>query len=383
MTGMRRELLAGVGPGALAEADLVLDLGPQHPMTHGGLQLALTLDGPADDPVVVRAEPVVGFQHRGAEKLFEVRDYRQALVLANRHDWLSAFSNEVGLALAVERMLGLELPPRAAWLRVLLTELNRVAASLLFLGGLRLDGDAAAVHGHREREVVLQVMEEHTGGRVHFMANQVGGLKQEVPEGWTGRVRDAVARVRAGLPRLDALVADAGHLRGVGVLRPEDAVAHGVSGPVARASGVDLDLRRDEPYLAYGDLSFGSAELPVVLGTTGDSWDRADCLLRQVRVSLDVVVACLDGLPGGPVNVRLPKTVRAPEGATYAWTENPLGVQGYYLVSRGAATPWRLAMRTASFNNASVLPALLPGTHLRDVATVLGTLFLVAGDIDK
>jgi NADH-quinone oxidoreductase subunit D len=377
---VRRELRVGVGPGAAVEADLVLDLGPQHPTTHGGLQLALVLE----DDVVVRADPVVGFQHRGAEKLFEVRDYRQALVLANRHDWLSAFGSEIGLALAVERMLGLELPPRAAWLRVLLAELNRVAASLLFVGGLRLDTDPAAVHGHREREAVLRVMEELTGGRVHFMANQVGGLKQEAPQGWTTRVREAVSEVRAGLPALDALVAGAAdRLGGIGVLRPEDVLAHGVSGPVARASGVDLDLRRDDPYLVYAELGFGTPDLPVVLGSGGDSWDRADCLLRQVHVSLDVVQACLDGLPGGPVNVRLPKTVRAPEGATYAWTENPLGVQGYYLVSRGATTPWRLAMRTASFSHASVLPALLPGTHLRDVATVLGSLFLVAGDMDK
>jgi NADH-quinone oxidoreductase subunit D len=376
---VRRELLAGVGPGALAEADLVLDLGPQHPTTHGGLQLALVVE----DDVVARAEPVVGFQHRGAEKLFEVRDYRQALVLANRHDWLSAFGNELGLAMAVERMLGLDLPPRAAWLRVLLAELNRVAASLLFLGGLRLDGDPTAVHGLPEREAVLRVMEEHTGGRVHFMANQVGGLKQEVPAGWTGRVRSVLGQVRAGLPALRALVDGADHLRGTGALRTDDAVAHGASGPVARASGVDLDLRRDDPYLAYGELGFGSADLPVVTASAGDSWARTDVLLRQVAVSLDVADACLDGLPGGPVQVRLPKTVRAPEGATYAWTENPLGVQGYYLVSRGAVTPWRLAMRTASFGNASVLPVLLPGTHLRDVGQVLGTLFLVAGDIDK
>jgi NADH-quinone oxidoreductase subunit D len=374
-----RRMTAGVGPAAV-DADLVLDLGPQHPTTHGGLQLALVLD---DDDVVVRAEPIVGFQHRGAEKLFEVRDYRQSLVLANRHDWLSAFGNELGLARVVEQMMGLEPPPRAVWLRTLLAELNRVAASLLFVGGLRLDGDATAVHGHREREAALTVMEEYTGGRVHFMANQVGGLKQEAPFGWPARVRAAVATVRAGLPRLDDLVEGAAQLRGVGVLRREDALTHGVSGAPARASGVDLDLRRDDPYLAYGALGFGGPELPVVSRTEGDAWARTHCLLRQVHVSLDVVDACLDDLPDGPVSVRLPKTVRAPEGAAYAWTENPLGVQGYYLVSRGAVTPWRLAMRTASFNNASALPALLPGTHLRDVAAALGTLFLVAGDIDK
>jgi len=374
-----RRLLAGVGPAAVT-ADVVLDLGPQHPTTHGGLQLALVLD---DDDVVERADPVVGFQHRGAEKLFEVRDYRQALALANRHDWLSAFGNEIGLALVVERMLGLELPPRASWLRVVLAELNRVAASLLFLGGLRLDGDPAAVHGHRAREAVLRVMEEHSGGRVHFMANAVGGLRQDVPAGWPQHARQAVAAVRSDLPRLADLVEGADALRGVGVLSADAALAHGASGPVARASGVDLDLRRDDPYLAYAALGFGSAELPVVGATAGDSWSRVDCLLRQLAVSLDVVERCLDDLPPGPVSVRLPKTVRAPEGAGYAWTENPLGVQGWYLVSRGGTTPWRLAMRTASAGNASVLPVLLPGTHLRDVATVLGTLFLVVGDIDK
>jgi NADH-quinone oxidoreductase subunit D len=376
---VRREVVAGVGPAALLGADLVLDLGPQHPTTHGGLQLALTLE----DDVVTRAEPVVGFQHRGAEKLFEVRDYRQALALANRHDWLSAFGNEIGLALVVERMLGLELPPRAAWMRVLLAELNRVAASLLFLGGLRLDGDPGAVHGLREREAVLAVMEAYTGGRVHFMANQVGGLKQDAPAGWRGDARAAVDVVRAGLPGLRALLDGARHLRGIGRLDRDVASAHGVSGPVARASGVDLDLRRDDPYLVYAELGFGSGDLPVVLGGAGDSWDRVDVLLRQLAVSLDVVERCLADLPSGPVNVRLPKTVRAPEGAAYAWTENPLGIQGYYLVSRGGVTPWRLAMRTASFNTASALPSLLPGTHLRDVASVLGTLFLVVGDIDK
>jgi NADH-quinone oxidoreductase subunit D len=380
VTGGLRELRVGVGPGALVEADLVLDLGPAHPTTHGGLQLALVLDG----DVVVRAEPRVGVMHRGAEKLFEVRDYRQALVLANRHDWLSAFGNELGLAMAVERLLGTTVPPRAVWLRTLLAELNRAAASLLFLGGAQLDGDRTAVHGHREREVLLQVMEEYTGGRVHFMANQVGGLKAEVPAGWTDRVRHAADHVRAALPRLDALVAGAGErLRGVGVLRADDVLQHGVSGPAARASGVDLDLRRDDPYLAYGQLGFGSTALPVVLASHGDTADRYACLLKQVHVSLDVVDACLDDLPSGPVHVRLPKTVRAPEGSTYAWTENPLGVQGYYLVSRGATTPYRLAMRTASFGNASVLPALLPGVLLRDVATVLGSLFLVVGDLDK
>ena len=363
-----REVVAGLG--VSGPADLVLDLGASHPSTHGALRLALVLD----DDVVVQAEPQVGLLHRGAEKLFEVRDYRQVLVLANRHDWLSAFSNELGIALAVERMMGLDVPPRAVWLRTLLAELNRVLNHLMFLGA-SLPGAAGAA----ERQAVQAVMEEATGGRLHFMANRVGGLLQDVPAGWTGRVGAAVGQVRRALPGLaDLLETTLGRTAGVGVLAAADVLSYGVSGPVARASGVDVDLRRDDPYLAYGSL-----DVPVVLGTDGDVLSRFRCLLGQVGVSLDLVEACLDRLPAGPVDVRLPKSVRAPEGATYCWTENPLGAMGYYLVSRGATTPWRLAMRTASFNNVSVLPALLPGVRLPDLPVVLASLFFVIGDVDK
>jgi NADH-quinone oxidoreductase subunit D len=370
----------GIGPAA-ADADVVLDLSPLHPSTHGGLRLALTLDGDR----VATAEPLVGYLHRGAEKLFEVRDYRQVLVLANRHDWLSAFSNELGIVLAVERMLGMEVPPRAVWLRTVLAELNRVLASLMFLGTfpLEIGTDRPAFSALRQREALQGVMEEATGGRVHFMFNRVGGLLNDVPAGWSSRVRAVVASVRAAVRadldpvvREDALFAE--RTRGIGVLPADVALSYGVSGPVARASGVDLDLRRDDPYLAYGSL-----DVPVALGSAGDAWERFRVLLDQVHVSLDLVEQCLDQVPGGAVDVKLPKTVRAPEGATYVWTENPLGAMGYYLVSRGERTPYRLAMRTASFNNVSALPAVLPGTRVADLVAVLASLFFVVGDIDK
>jgi NADH-quinone oxidoreductase subunit D len=375
-----RELTVGVGAAALTTADVVLSLGRHHPATHGSLRLALTLDGDR----VATAEPVVGHMHRGAEKLFEVRDYRQVVVLANRHDWLSAFSNELGVVLAVERMLGLDVPPRAVWLRTLLAELNRVVGALVFLGSLP-GGPLPDVY--RAQAAVQLVMEEASGGRVHHMLNRVGGLKEEVPAGWTGRVRAAVAGVRPVAAALTAAVREdeafASATRGVGVLAPGAVLSYGVSGPIARASGVDMDLRRDEPYLAYGELGFGSPDLPVVLGTAGDAADRWACLVGQVEVSLDVVEASLDQLPGGPVNVRLPKTVRAPEGSTYAQTENPLGRQGYYLVSRGERTPWRLAMRTASFANVQALRVLLPGVRLADLPATLASTFFVVGDVDK
>jgi NADH-quinone oxidoreductase subunit D len=337
----------------------VLPLGPQHPSAHGVLQVRLTVDG----DTVVSAEPRVGFLHRGAEKLFEVRDYRQITVLANRHDWLSAFSNELGVVMAVERMLGMEVPERAVWLRTLLAELNRVVNHLAFLPGM-----------FAAREPLQAVLEEASGGRIHYMANRVGGLKEDVPAGWTDRVRRAVDGLRPDLPTaLDVAP-------GSGLLSLADAKAYGVSGPVARASGLDVDLRRDEPYLAYGQLP-----VRVVTRTAGDALARYGCVLDQVHASLDLADAVLDRLPGlsGPVNVRLPKTVKAPEGAVYEWTENPLGINGYYLVSRGERTPWRLKLRSASFNNVQALKAALPGTRVEDLTTVLASFFFIVGDIDR
>ncbi|HVX45963.1 MAG TPA: hypothetical protein VHC49_18885 [Mycobacteriales bacterium] len=380
---MSNEITVGIGSGAeQLTTDLVLNVGPQHPSAHGVLRLRLTLDGES----IRSAEPIVGYMHRGAEKLFEARDYRQLTVLANRHDWLSAFSNELGIVMAVERMMGMEVPERAVWLRTLLAELNRILSHLMFLGSYPLEIGPPAAAAFREREEIQAVMEEVSGGRMHFMFNRVGGLKEEVPAGWADRTRRAVADVRNRMPELDGLIRNdetfAERTRGIGVLSPELIRGYGVSGPAARASTVDFDLRRDEPYLAYGELQ---DILRVIVRTGGDCYDRFCCLLEQVYVSLDLADACLDRLAriSGPVNVRLPKTLKAPEGHIYCWTENPLGINGYYLVSHGERTPWRCKLRSASFNNVQVLSELLPGTRLPDLVPILGSLFFVIGDIDK
>jgi NADH-quinone oxidoreductase subunit D len=380
-TDTLRELTASTGAG-VATTDLVLNLGPQHPSTHGMLRLRLMVDGDR----VVACEPIVGYLHRGAEKLFEVRDYRQIMVLANRHDWLSAFASELGVALAVERMLGLEVPERAVWLRTALAELNRILNHLMFLGSYPLEIGAAPhlLEALQARETLQAVMEEASGGRMHYMFNRVGGLKEEVPAGWTGRAQTAIDQVRRRLPTLDQLIRGNDLFRdrtqGVGVLTAEQAAGYGVSGPVARASGLDLDLRRDEPYLAYSEL-----DVPVVTRTAGDCHARFEVLLDQVYVSLDLAEQCLrrvDQLTG-PVNVRLPKVVKAPEGHTYVWTENPLGINGYYLVSRADKTPWRLKLRTASYANVQALQVLVPGCRVADLVPILGSMFFVVGDIDK
>lgn len=378
----------GVGAGGLATSDMVLNIGPQHPATHGVLRLRLVLDGER----IVSADPVVGYMHRGAEKLFEVRDYRQIIVLANRHDWLSAFANELGVVLAAEEMLGMEVPERAVWTRTLLAEINRILNALMFLGSypLELGALTPVFYAFREREELQAVMEELSGGRIHYMFNRVGGLKEDLPAGWTARVHHAVTAVRSRMSELEGLLVGNEIVRartaGVGVLSPELAAAYGVSGPIARASGLDMDLRRDEPYLAYAELFAPGGPGRVVTRTEGDCLARLEVLLEQVHVSLDMAQYCVErlrGLPQGPVNVKLPKVLRVPEGHVYRWTENPLGINGYYLVSRGDKVPWRLKLRSASFNNVQVLSRLLPGNLLADMVSIMGSMFFVVGDVDK
>jgi NADH-quinone oxidoreductase subunit D len=386
--GTTRQLTVGVGAGELATADMVLNIGPQHPATHGVLRLRVVLDGER----IVSAEPIVGYMHRGAEKLFEVRDYRQIIVLANRHDWLSAFANELGVVLAGEQMLGMEVPERAVWARTLLAELNRVLNHLMFLGSypLELGAITPVFYAFREREELQAVLEEVSGGRMHYMFNRIGGLKEDLPAGWLHRVVGAVDAVRSRLPELENLLVGNEILRartaGVGVLPRELAAAYGVSGPIARASGLDVDLRRDDPYLAYGELFAPGGPGRVVTRTEGDCLARLEVLLEQVHVSLDLVLACVErlaSLPQGPINVKLPKVLKVPEGHIYRWTENPLGINGYYLVSRADKVPWRLKLRSASFNNVQVLSRILPGCLVADMVAVLGSTFFVVGDIDK
>ncbi|MEV4076573.1 NADH-quinone oxidoreductase subunit D [Nonomuraea fuscirosea] len=379
------ERVVGIGAGAkeLATEDMILNIGPQHPSTHGVLRLRLTLDGER----IATAEPIIGYMHRGAEKLFEVRDYRQIIMLANRHDWLSGFANELGVVLAAERLLGMEPPVRAVWARTLLAELNRVLNHLMFLGSypLELGAMTPLFYSFDERERIQAVMEEISGGRMHYMFNRVGGLKEDLPLGWLDRVSEAVAGTRRRVPDIENLILHneifIARTRGVGVLTREQIMQYGVSGPIARASGVDFDLRRDEPYLAYPELT-----VKVVTRSAGDCHDRFEVLFEQLKVSLDLADACVErlrSLPPGPVNQRLPKVLKVPEGHTYAWTENPLGINGYYLVSKGDKTPWRLKLRSASYSNIQVLREMLPGHLVADMVAILGSMFFVVGDIDK
>jgi NADH-quinone oxidoreductase subunit D len=378
-----------VGVGAATRylgVDHVVDLGPLHPTEHGALRLRLGLSGTGPDAVITAAVPLVGHLHRGAEKLFEVRDYRQVMALANRHDWWAAMANEVLVAHAVEQMTGISVPERAVRLRVLLCELSRAMAHLAFLApltttpdGTHSDATRAAVTA---REALQDVLEQATGGRIHFMANRVGGLREDVPAGWPERVMVALDVVAAAVPAVRAAtVGDrsfADRHRGVGVLGTGQALALGVTGTAGRASGVDLDLRRDDPAPGYAELG-----VTAVLRSAGDALARVDCQLAEVALAADLGRRCVAEIPDGPVNVRLPASLAPGEGSVYVWGEAPLGVAGVHLVSRGERTPWRLRLRTASFSNVQALAVLLPGTPLGELPVALGSFALVVGDIDR
>jgi len=371
--------LRGVGDD-LSTQDMTLNVGPQHPATHGVLRMVLDLDGEK----IVRATPVIGYMHRGFEKLAEARDYRQIMALTNRHDWLSAFPNEWGVALAVERMMGMEVPARAEWIRVLMAEWNRVLNHLMFVGSFALELGAITpmFFAFREREEIQHLMEAATGGRLHYSYCRVGGLKEDLPRGFLAASKQLVPRIRTRTIEYRDLLEGNEIFKartvGVGALPPDIALDYGVSGPPLHATGVPEDARVTEPYGVYGEL-----DVRVPVGRTGDSYDRFMVLLDRIDASLDILEQAIDRVPSGPVNVKLPKIVKAPEGEVYVRTENPLGQLGYHLVSDGKKNPWRLKMRTPSFSNVQMIPYLLEGALLSDMIAVLGSVFFVVGDIDR
>jgi NADH-quinone oxidoreductase subunit D len=391
MTEERRAMFPGgpgegmeliiAGEGGLATEEMVLNIGPQHPSTHGVLRVVITLDGER----ITAAEPVIGYMHRGFEKLAEARDYRQIIALVNRHDWLSAFGNEVGVAMIVEKMMGLEIPPRAVWIRMLMAEWNRILNHLMFLGsyGLELGAMTPMFYAFREREEIQALMEAATGGRLHFTYCRVGGLKDDLPKGFMQHSQKLVKLVRHRLLDYAGLLLGNEIFKqrtiGVGELPGEVAKDYGVTGPILQASGIAEDSRITEPYLFYDQVEFD-----VPTGKNGDSFDRFNVLYQRIEQSLNIIEQIHDKMPAGPIILaKMPKTIKAPEGNYYLRTENSLGECGYYLVSTGDKRPWRLKMRTPSFSNVSMIPYLLPGILIPDLIAVLGSVFFVVGDVDR
>ena len=360
---------------------MTLNMGPQHPATHGTLRIVVKLDGEQ----VVECEPIMGYMHRGYEKLTEVRTYPQVTTLVNRIDWLGSFANEVPFILAAERLMEIEAPPRAQWIRTILFELSRIANISLFVGDMALHIGAltAAFYAFRDREFVLNQIESATGGRFHPNFDRIGGLKDDLPKGWMVETKTAMERIREFCDEMETLVEGneifQARTRGIGVIPADVAQAFGLSGANLRASGVDWDLRRDQPV----GLAWNEADWKVITHPDGDSFARFWVRLQEIREATSIVDQLLDGLPAGPIMAKVPRIIKVPEGEAWVATENPLGEMGYYVVSKGDLGPFRVKIRTASFNNVSIIPWVARGVYVPDVITILASLYFILGDIDR
>jgi NADH-quinone oxidoreductase subunit D len=374
-------------------ADMTLNIGPQHPSTHGVLRLVAKVDGER----ITDVDPKLGYMHRGYEKLSEVRTYPQVTAIVNRIDWTSGYANEVPFIVAAERLLGVEAPERAKWIRLILTEMSRIAAHLMFMGSfpLELGATTPLMYALRDRERVLDVIESVTGGRFHPNFNRIGGVKpaagagkeqkklaQDLPAGFFVETLDAMEKVVATCDELEQLLLGneifVGRSKGIGLLPADVAISYGVTGPNLRASGVPYDLRTHTDYLPYDQVDF---EVPV--GENGDSFDRWWVRLQEIRQAARIVTQAVDKIPAGDLQAKVPKVIKVPKGEAYVRAEVPKGVMGYYLVSEGGQGPYRLKIRTPSFSNLSMLPWILEVVLVPDLLAVMGSLDFVLGDVDR
>ena len=390
--------------GALGER-LVVNMGPSHPATHGVLRLVLELDG----EIISKAIPDVGYLHRGDEKIAENMTYTQFIPYTDRLDYLAPLANNVAYALAVEKLLGVDITIRCKYIRVICCELARISAHLLGIGAYAMDVGAMTVflHTFTEREKIYDLIEALTGARFTTTYTRIGGLSRDLPPGWTDHLRTFLRRVVSNFDETEKLLTRnrifVDRTRDVGVIPREVAIDYGLTGPNLRGSGVNYDLRKAHPYLVYDRMEFD-----VPLGAAGDCYDRYLVRVEEMRQSVRILHQCLDQLPEGPVNVddgkvMLPpkqkvltrmeelihqfilvtQGINAPPGEVYLGAENPKGELGFYIHSKGGGTPYRLKIRAPSFVNLSVLSRLLPGHMLSDVVTILGSLDFVMGESDR
>ncbi|MBU3718212.1 MAG: NADH-quinone oxidoreductase subunit D [Actinobacteria bacterium] len=360
---------------------MTLNIGPQHPATHGTLRIIARLDGEQ----VVWAEPSCGYMHRGYEKLTEVRTYPQVTALINRIDWLGSFANEVPFILAAEKLMEIEAPPRAQHIRTILFELSRIANVSLFLGdlGVQLGAVTPVFMAFRDREYVLNLIEAATGGRFHPNFDRIGGLKDDLPAGFIDETRVVMKKLRNFCDEIENLLFGneifQSRTRGIGVIPKDIALQYGLSGANLRASGVDWDLRRDQSL----PMAWNKVDWKVWTHPDGDSFARCWIRLQEVRESTRIVDQLLDTIPSGPVMAKVPRIIKVPEGEAWVSTENPLGEMGYYVVSKGDLGPFRTKIRSASFNNISIVPWVLKGVYVPDIITILASLYFILGDIDR
>ena len=368
---------------------LLINMGPQHPSTHGVLRIVLKLKG----EVVIEAEPVIGYLHRGFEKLAENLTYIQIIPLVDRMDYIAPVTNELVFCLAVEKLLKVEIPKRAAYLRVLTAELQSVASHLDWLGTYGLDlggalggGSTLFLYCFREREIILDLFEELTGARMMYNFNQIGGVRYQPPDGFETRVKQMIKKLEQAIVEYQQMLEDnyvfQVRTKNIGVLTPKLGKAIGAEGPVLRGSGLKYDLRKEEPYSSYEEFQFN-----IPTGDKGDCFDRSSVRIREMKESLKIVKQAIEGLPEGYISarpaVRVAQAVKPPEGEVYARIESPRGELGVYLVSDGSPKPYRLKWRAPSFSNLALLPHLVVGHKLADIMAILGSLDPVFGEVDR
>jgi NADH-quinone oxidoreductase subunit D len=363
---------------------LVLNMGPQHPSTHGVLRLILKIDG----ETVRDVQPVIGYLHRGFEKIAEGGRYPHFIIECNRADYVASYTYEVAYVRAVEELTGLQAPPRARYIRVICLELDRIQSHLVWLGTFGLDLGAlnAFWYGFRERELILSLQQELTGVRMHPNYFRFGGVKADFPDGWIEKTRRVCDEVERKLDEYEDFLAQSDtflmRTRGVGVLPKEMAIDWGVTGPNARASGLDFDLRRDEPYFAYSDMKF-----TVPVRTAGDCYARFEVRLEEMRQSIQIIRQALERLPQGPLILdgweKGYQFFIAPKGEHYTRVEGPRGEIGVYLIGDGTTFPYRVKLRSPCFQNLSVLPELMRNTLIADLVAINGSFDIVMGCVDR
>lgn len=360
--------------------EMILNMGPHHPSTHGVLRLLLRVDG----EIITDCQPVIGYLHRGMEKLAEHRTYIQYPAIVDRYEYLTAMYTGILYAMCAEKIAKMEVPERAQVLRVIVLELNRIASHLFWLGTYLLDLGASGLimYALRDRELVLDLFEELCGARLLYSFACVGGVRFDAPAGWVEHVRQFLAVMPDRIAEYEAIVTDnpifRERLTDNGVIRPDHALAWGVSGPSLRGSGVAKDLRKDVPYLGYETYDF-----QVPLGTKGDALDRYLVRMDEMRQSLSIVAQALDRLPDGPFRLKAPAVLKIPQGEAYLALESPRGELSAYLVANGTDKPYRCKLRAPSFNHTQYLPELIRGVRVSDVMAIFGSLDVILPEVDR
>ena len=360
--------------------DMMVNMGPQHPSTHGVFRLVIWIDGER----IARAEPHIGYLHRGSEKLCEGELYSQIVTLFDRMDYLANFNCEMAFVMAVEKLMGLEIPERAEYIRVILLELNRIASHMLFYGvyGLDVGAMTPVLYGFRERERIQALFEAVTGARMMHNYFRVGGVRMDLPDDFDGRLQTLMGELKRGIEECDELLSQnemfLARTKGIGTISGADALDFGVTGPALRASGILDDVRVSEPYSIYDRFEFG---IPV--GTYGDCWDRYFVRIEEMRQSMSILEQAMQQMEPGPIMADVRRITRPPKGEVYVRTESPRGDFGVFLVSDGSDKPYRLKVRAPSFATLQALQHMLRNAYVADAVVILGSIDIVLGEVDR